>query len=165
MGEIYDTNDTFDFDKLSLSNPTSVGGGSGGTFFIRYLINNSHFYIQPPKCYTKQGIIKSGKKLYTDLIFTNENENFVRWIENLESYSQKYIYSNRREWFEGDMEIHDIENYFTSVLKIYKSGKYYTIRANIQTVLGKPILKIYDEDENNVAFESLNDKTAVITIL
>lgn len=162
MEEIYDTNDAFDFAKLSLSTPVAVGSG---TFFIRYLMNNTHLYIQPPKCFTKQGILKSGKKLYTDLIFTNENENFIRWMENLESYTQKYIYTNREQWFEGDMEMHDIENYFTSPIKVYKSGKYYNVRTNIQTVLGKPILKIYDENENDVALEDINDKTSVMTIL
>ena len=162
MEEIYDTNDAFDFSKLSLSSPTSMGSG---TFFIRYQINNTPLYIQPPKCSTKQGILKSGKKFYTDLIFTNENENFIRWMENLESYSQKFIYNNREQWFEGDMEMHDIENYFTSLIRVYKSGKYYNVRVNLQTVLGKPLLKIYDENENNLALEDITDKTNVMTIL
>ena len=82
MQDIYETNDEFDFSKLTLSSPLSTGNGN---FFIRFLINNTHLYIQPPKCSTKQGILKSGKKLYTDLIFTNENENLIRWMENLET--------------------------------------------------------------------------------
>jgi hypothetical protein len=162
MEDIYETNDTFDFTKLILSTPVSV---SNGNFFIRFLINNTRLYIQPPKCSTKQGILKSGKKFYTDLIFTNENENFIRWMENLESYCQKTIYNNREHWFEGDMEMDDIENYFTSVIKIYKSGKYCSVRANISTGLGKPLLKIYDENGNDVDMNKINEHTNVMTIL
>jgi len=162
MEDIYETNDDFDFTKLVLSTPVSI---SNGNFFIRFLINNTHLYIQPPKCSTKQGILKSGKKFYTDLIFTNENENFIRWMENLESYCQKTIYNNRSQWFEGDMEMDDIENYFTSAIKIYKSGKYCSVRANILVGLGKPLLKIYDENGNDVELSKINEHTNVMTIL
>jgi hypothetical protein len=63
------------------------------------------------------------------------------------------------------MELHDIENYFTSPLKIYKSGKFYLVRTNIPTRLGKISLTIYDEDENVVDHESLKEETNLITIL
>ena len=140
--EIFNTNDLFEFEKLVLTKPTSIPGGN---YFIRCLINSQPLYIQPPKCKSKQGIVKAGKRLYSDLMFTNENEDFIRWMENLENYCQQYIFKNREKWFEGEMELHDIENYFTSPLKIFKSGKYYIARTNITTVLGKPTLKIYDE--------------------
>jgi hypothetical protein len=154
----------FDFKKLVLTKPTQV---SGGNYFIRFLLNNSPLYVQPPKCSTKQGIIKAGagKRYYTDLMFTNENETFINWMEKLENYCQQYIYENREKWFDGEMELHDIENYFTSPLKLYKSGKYYIVRINVSTVLGKPILKIYDENEVEVRLESIDDKMGVMTIL
>jgi hypothetical protein len=50
-------------------------------------------------------------------------------------------------------------------LKIYKSGKYYIARVNITPVLGKPVLKIYDEQEQEVAMDTLTDKTDIMTIL
>lgn len=162
MEEIYDAVDTFPFDKLVLTKPTLV---TGGNYFSRCLINNTPLYIQPPTCRTKQGILKAGKRFYTDLMFTNENEALIRWMENLENHCQQYIFKNRERWFEGDLELHDVENYFTSPLKIYKSGKYYIARANISSVLGKPLLKIYDEHENEVEFESITDKTNIMTIL
>jgi hypothetical protein len=86
-------------------------------------------------------------------------------MENLENYCQHYIHKNREKWFEGEMELHDIENYFTSPLKLFKSGKYYLARTNITTVLGKPSLKIYDENEKEVDFENIGDDTNVMTIL
>ena len=160
--EIFDTNDSFDFEKLTLTKPTSI---SGGNYFIRFLVNSQPLYIQPPKCKTRQGIVRAGKRLYSDLMFTNENEDFIRWMENLENYCQQYIYKNRENWFEGEMELHDIENYFTSPLKLFKSGKYYLARTNITVVLGKPSLKIYDGNEKEVDFENIGDDTNVMTIL
>ena len=63
------------------------------------------------------------------------------------------------------MEIHDIENYFTSPLKIFKSGKFYIARVNVSTNLGNPILKIYDEHENLVAMDKVDNKVDVMSVL
>lgn len=164
MEEIYETDDTFNFEKLYLTKPTVI---SNGNYFIRFTmgVNGPYLYIQPPKCKTREGIKKAGKKYYSDLMFMNENDQFIRWMENLESYCQQYIYKNRAQWFEGDMEMHDIENYFTSPMKSFKSGKYYLVRSNINTTLGKPILKIYDENEKEVSIESIGETTDIMTIL
>jgi hypothetical protein len=162
MEGIYETNADFDFNKLTLTTPTVM---SGGNYFIKYLMNAAPLYIQPPKCKTKGGLSKSGKRMYCDLVFTNENEQFIRWMEDLENYTCNYIYKNREKWFETDMELPDIENYFTSPLKIYKSGKFYLARTNIGTRLGKISLKIYDESEEPVDPESISDNTNIITIL
>jgi len=160
--EIYDTNDSFDFSKLVVTKPSLI---SGGNYFSRCLVDNNSLYIQPPKCKTKQGFTKAGKKYFCDLMFTNENENFIRWMENLENHCQQFIFKNREKWFDGQLELHDIENYFTSPLKLYKSGKYYIARVNVNTVLNKPALKIYDENENEVNMESIKDNTNVVTII
>jgi hypothetical protein len=138
---------------------------SGGNHFIKYLLNDRPLYIQPPNCKLKQGIIKAGKRSYCDLMFTNENENFIRWMENLEIHSRKLIFNNRAKWFETELEEHDIENSFASPLKIFKSGKYYIARVNVPSALGKMTLKIYDEDENLVDSETLKENENVATIL
>jgi len=162
--EIYDTNESFDFDKFTLSRPTLI---SGGNYFIRCLVNNNPLYIQPPKCITKQGFAKVGKRYSCDLMFTNENESFIQWMENLENRCQQFIYKNREKWFDGNMELHDIENYFTSPLKLYKSGKYYIARINtsINAITNRPSVKIYDENENEVEIDSIIENTNVVTIL
>lgn len=161
MDHIYEPNEQFDFKSLSLSPPVFMNSGN---YFIKYLYHNSPLYIQAPKCVTKQGVIKGGKKLYCDFLFTNENESFIRWMEDLENYSQKYIYENRSKWFENDLEMHDIENSFTSPLKVYKSGKFYIVRTTIPTRLGKCMLKIYDEHENDLEVESIQDGTNTVSI-
>ena len=161
MEGIYEANESFPFDKLSLLKPTQTGGN----YFIKFRINDSPLYLQPPKCKSKGGIVKSGKKLYSDLMFTNENEKFIQWMENLENYCQKVIYENRERWFETELDNHDIENSFVSPLKIYKSGKYYIARTNIPCILGKCTLKIYDEYENEIDYENIKDNNDVMCIL
>ena len=166
MENIYSTNDefdVFDFSKMELTKPIPV---LGGNHFIKFLVKNgSQLYVQPPACISKQGIVKVGKKHYCDLMFTNENEHFIRWMENLEIHCHKYIYENRAKWFDNEMELHDIENYFTSPIKLYKSGKYYTIRANIQTILDKPKLKIYNEDGEEVEYSAITGTAQLMSII
>jgi hypothetical protein len=162
MTNIYEPNDTFSFEKIKISKPVSI---LGGNYFIRFSLDNNPLYIQPPKCKTKQGFLKAGKKYYTDLLFTNANDEFIRWMENLENVCHQHLFQNREKWFESDMELHDIENYFTSPLKIYKTGKFYLARVNVITNMGVPNLTIYNENNTVIPIEEINDKTDVITIL
>lgn len=162
MNGIYETNESFDFNQLHLLSPTNMNGGN---YFIKFRINDKPLYIQPPKCKTKQGIIKAGKRFYCDLMFTHENEEFIHWIEKLENHCRKLIYENREKWFDIELDEHDIENSFTSSLKIFKSGKYYISRTGVPTTLGVCSLKIYNEDEEVVDIENIEENTDVMTIL
>ena len=162
MEGIYETNSAFPFDKLVLSKPVA---SSGGNYFIKFKIADNPLYIQSPKCSMKQGIAKAGKRFFCDLMFSQENEEFIHWMEKLEEFSQKYIYEHRTQWFETDIEMHDIENSFAPSMKVYKSGKYYLVRSHVPTVLGKCVLKIYDEYENELNYETLQENANVITIL
>ncbi len=162
MEGIYNTDSSFDFTKLKLAKPQQIPGGN---YFIRLSIDDKALYIQPPKSKTKQGFLKAGKRYYTDLMFSNEDTNFIEWMENLENYCQKMLYQYRDQWFEDSMEIHEIENYFTSPLRIFKSGKFYIARVNVNTNLGKPLLKIYDEDENLISMDQVNEKVNIMSIL
>jgi hypothetical protein len=162
MDQIYETNDKFNFNELHVSKPLS---SSAGVFISKYSINEKPLYIQPPKCSIKQIVTKTGKRMYCDLIFHQENEQFIQWIENLENSSQKMIYNNREKWFQTELEMDDIENSFTSPMKIYKSGKSYIVRTHIPNRLGKPIVKIYDEDENDISYDDVKEGSYVMVIL
>jgi hypothetical protein len=162
MEDIFDTNSQFPFDKISLNTPTSM---SGGVYFSKIFINKKQLYIQSPKCKTKQGIVKSGKKIHTDLVFSNDDEEFIQWIESLESTVRKHIYINRAKWFDMDLDEDDIENYFTPTVKLFKSGKQNIMRVNISQRIGSVPLKIYDENEIDVDMDSIQENTPLITIL
>jgi len=110
-------------------------------------------------------VVKTGKRMYIDLVFQHDDEQFIEWVEKLENLCQTKIFDNRSKWFESGLEMHDIENSFTPTMKIYKSGKMYVVRANIPLRLGKCGLKIYDEQENDVNPEAVTDKMPLMTIL
>ena len=162
MEDIFDTNSQFPFEKITLITPTAM---AGGVYFSKILINKKQLYIQSPKCKTKQGIIKSGKKNYADLVFTNDDEEFIQWIESFEQTVKKHIYTNREKWFDMDLDEDDVDNYFSPTVKFFKSGKQYIMRVNISQRIGSSPLKIYDENEMNVEMESINENTQLITIL
>lgn len=162
MQGIYEPNNSFNFNNLNFLTPTVI---SGGNYFIKFRINNLPLYIQPPKCKTKQSIIKTGKRMHCDLMFNNENEEFIKWMEDLETFCQKKIFENRSKWFETELDEEDIENSFTSPLKIYKSGKFYICRTFVPTIMGVCSLKIYNENEQEVSLESIQENSNVMTIL
>jgi len=152
----------FDFKTLSLSSASRVGNGN---YFMTYKANEQSLYVQPPQCLTKQGIINVSKKYYIDLLFTNDDADFIQWMEKLEETSVQYIYQNRAKWFDGDMEKEDIENYFSSPFRIFRSGKYYILRVGISNTLGVPGVKAYDSDQNEVSIDEINDTTQIMCIL
>lgn len=98
-------------------------------------------------------------------MFSQDKTNFIKWMEDLETVSCKLIYENRENWFDSDMDLADIENYFASPVKSYKSGKFYLARAFLPSRLGKINLKIYNESKEEVDIDSIVDQTDVMSIL
>ena len=128
MENIIEPNDTFDFTKLSLAHPVGI---QGGAYFTKIEHSGKPLYIQTSKSQTKQGIIKTGKKYYCDLMFDKNAAQFISWIEALEERCQQLIFDRRDTWFENNLEAADIESAFGSTIRVYKSGKYYLVRTNI----------------------------------
>lgn len=151
---IVEPDDHFDFKKINIGALTHI---SGETYYARIYLNNAPLLIQTPKSLTKQGFVKSGKKMYSDLMFTNQDEKLINWVERLETRCQQLIYEKKNEWFSGDetMELNDIEGAFTSMLKLYKSGKFYLIRANV-----KNNVKIFDENASATTKMTCEDVTS-----
>ena len=162
MDAIQEPNKEFIFSKLILSPPVAI---SSGNHFIKFSSNGNPLYTQLPKCSIKYGVMKTGKRMFCDLIFSIDNEELTQWLENLENHCQGCIYEKREHWFETALEKHDIENSFFSPIKLIKSGKYFTLRANIPMILGKPSLKIYDESEQLLDLEDLTEDLTAISIL
>jgi hypothetical protein len=160
---IIEPNDDFDFSKLSLGHPNGI---QGGAYFTKILYNNNPLYIQTNKSLTRQGFIKTGKKYYCDLMFDNNSEILIRWFENLEEICQKLIFDKSESWFQNSLEKNDVETAFNSILRIYKSGKYYLLRTYIKnTINNEPSIKIYNENEVPLTINDINTETKLISIL
>jgi len=163
MNNIIEPNDNFDFSKLSLGHPNGI---QGGAYFTKILYNGNPLYIQTTKSLNRQGFIKTGKKYYCDLMFDNNSEVLIRWFENLEEICQKLIFEKSEAWFQNSLDKNDVETAFNSVLRIYKSGKYYLLRSYVKNnVNNEPSVKIYNENEIPLTINDINSETNLISIL
>jgi hypothetical protein len=153
----------FDFSKISLAYPSSINGGA---YFTKLLCDNNSVYLETQKSKSKQGIVKSGKKIYSDLMFDRSSEETIDWFERLEERCQELLLAKNAEWFEGTLSQDDIDNAFNSVFKVYKSGKFYLLKTNIKSdQSGNPYIKIYNENEVLLGADSITQDTEFISIL
>ena len=157
MEHIIEPSIDFDFSKLLLASPSSLNGGA---YFTRFFLNNKPVYIQTPKSLTKQGFVKSGKKIYADLLFDHNDTILIQWLENLETKCQQLIYEKGTQWFESALEQSDIESAFTSPIKLFKSGKFYLLRVNV-----KPNIKVYNERDEIISVDDVTSDMNIISIL
>jgi len=163
MENIIEPTESFDFSKVTLAHPVGI---QGGAYFTKIEYNKKPLYIQTTKSQTRQGIIKTGKKYYSDLMFDKNSETLINWFENLEEKCKKLIYEKKEAWFQGNLEENDIDSAFNSILRVYKSGKYYLVRTNIRNNKDdNPIVKIYNEQENHLTMHDIVSETNIISIL
>ena len=163
---IYKVGESLDTTNFKLSHPVP---NPGGTYFSKLTINNNddQFYLQTPKCKTKQGIVKTGKKKYTDLLFSELNSDFVEMITKVEEKIQEMIFKKHEIWFANtDLEMEDIQNSFISPVKVYK-GKNYLMRANLNSLRNNidNIVPIFNEKEVAKDLEDITTDSDIITIL
>ena len=161
---IFEPNKDFLFSNISLGQPTSI---QGGAYFTKILYKDKPFFIETPKSLSKQGFVKNGKKMFCDLMFDNTNEEFINWVENLETKCQQLIHEKGDEWFQNKLDLNDIETAFTSALRIYKSGKYYLMRVNVKMNYNTniPLVKIYNESEVPLNIDDIKSDTNIISII
>jgi hypothetical protein len=163
MENIIEPNESFDFSKISLAHPVGI---QGGAYFTKIEFNKKPLYIQTSKSLTRQGIVKTGKKYYADLMFDKNSETLINWFENLEEKCKKLIYEKKDAWFQGSLEENDIENAFNPLIRVYKSGKFYLLRTNIKnTKDDMPAVKIYNENEITLSMNDIKLETEMISIL
>ena len=60
MDNIIEPNESFDFSTITLAHPVSI---QGGAYFTKIECNKKPLYIQTSKSLTRQGFVKSGKKI------------------------------------------------------------------------------------------------------
>lgn len=164
MNNIYQVNKEFDFSQLTLANPNGL---QGGAYFTKLKMNNGPLYVQLPRSFTKQGIVKTEKKIYADLLFSYDDTDVVEWLVALEERVQEIIYEKRDLWFQQELELDDIQTAFNSGIRSYKGNKY-LIRTNIITpkhINYKPNIQIFDEDENPKSIEEITSSKPIISII
>ena len=161
--DVYETTEDFDFNNISLSTPTGI---QGGAYFSKIKNKNEKLYIQTSKCSSKNGIKKSGKKLYCDLMFNNDNNEFYNWMEKMEDKVKGQILKNKESWFHDDLEKDDIDYNWNSGLRTYKQ-KFYLFRTIIekQKLNGGPKVQIFNEDEEKLTIDDIKSTSKMVCIL
>ena len=164
MDNIYKTDAKYDFTKLKLQNPKGI---QGGAFFSKLVFDENTVLIQTPKCLTKDGIHKTEKRIYCDLKFSYENEEFFDWIKHLEERVQNLIYEKSTLWFHNDMDMDSIEYHWQTLLRSYKKNSH-LLRSFIQkprNFNSTKLIQIYDEQENPLSLDDIKNDTEIISIL
>jgi hypothetical protein len=166
--DVHHANDSFQFDKLLLTSPNGVTGGS---YLTKYTYYNSKtpLYIQTAKTASKQGIVVNGKKAHIDLLFTNDDSDFIEWIANLEKRSIELLYEKRHLWFTQELDQNDIENSFTSPIRAFKSGSY-LVRVNLelnrqQTHIQPFLCKVFDDKRRAVPVDYVKPEHHIMSII
>jgi len=155
-----------DYNSFSLSNPNGVQGGS----YITKITSNGNLgiFFQTPKLNTKQGIVITDKKSYFDIMIESGDTELISWVENLEECLQKKIYEKRNIWFETELDMEDIQNTMTPLLRPFRGGKYHLLRVSIpsmKSMIGQSRCVIYDENENIIEAKNVSDDNKIICIL
>jgi hypothetical protein len=159
--------------NLTLSMPSSVQGGS---YFTKLHYAKRPLYMQTPKCVSKQGIITIGKKMYIELVISNEKDGeFISFLENLEKTCIDIIFEKRHIWFTDELEKTDIETAFASIIKSYKNGTSHLLKLNINNtsnhakhgigIGGLQTCFVFDENNNSLKFDDVKSETPLITII
>ncbi len=170
--DVYQANDSFQFDKLQLSPPQHITGGSYLTRYS-YCQSKQPLYIQTPKTLSKQGIvIAAGKKGHIDLVLTSNeiDSECIDWIMNLEKRSVDLLYEKRHIWFTQELDQTDIENSLASPLRAYKNGNY-LLRVNVEpnrhvsTNVQPYLCKIFDEHKQTATVDYIKAEHSIISIV
>lgn len=168
--EVFHGDDTFNLDKLQLTHPNSIAGGSYMTRYS-YCESKQPLYIQTTKTQSKQGIVITGKKSHIDLLLTTSDSDaeFIEWITNLEKRSVELLYEKRHLWFTQELDRTDIENSFTSPIRAYKTGNF-LLRVNLEpnrnfTHIQPFSCKIFGENKQVVPVEYIKAEHHIISII
>ena len=159
--QIYEICENFDFTSLKLDNPTLL---NANIYFSKLNSNlNKNFYIQLSKCKTKQGIIQANTKCFCDLEFNSSDKLIVEFFENLENYFIKEICANKSLWFYDPDNISndDINDFITPIMRSYKGGKKFLIKANIKPEK----INLYDENEKKLTLADYDSNNEIIPLL
>jgi hypothetical protein len=160
MENVFEIDKNFNFSQIVLDNPSPLAGGS---YFTKVLVANGtkSMYLQLPKVFTKQGIIKGKEKTYCDLMFNSSNKDLIYWFEQFEKKCQDIIFEKRELWFHNNITREDIEEMMNPIIRPYKSGKYFLIRVYLKNRK----CTAFDEDKKITDIEKLTQEDEIIPVI
>jgi len=163
MEAMLNPDDNYPFNDIIIKTPKAL---QGGTYCANLEINNGPIVIQTPKCKTKNGIHKTAKQIYCDLLMNQDHNEFINWLEKFQERVRALILENSSNWFHESPTIDEIEYNWNSSIRTYKSTNY-LVRSFVHKTKGinKMSLQIFDTDENELSIEEIKNDKNVICIL
>lgn len=148
--KLYTIQDTIDYNKLTLANPSRMQGGN--SYYSKIEYEGKHgLMLQFPPCKSKNGIIETNKTAYIDILFSINDIEQINWLMNFEKSLKEKILLKTSAWFQNGMDLEDIDYFFNSPIKPYKGNNYLFrvyISLNQRNALKRQtVLKVFDEDE------------------
>ena len=154
---IYELDNTYDPDEISLGNPGKLHGKSG--YYTKIFIDKELFYFKIKNCTTKQGIHQTEKKIYTDIMFSllnNDNE-YIEWFHDLEEKIKELLLEKSSNWFISEMEKDDIDEYFNPLLRQYKINNN-LLRVQLNNKKNAKDCIIFDENEDIKSYDDVYNR-------
>jgi hypothetical protein len=153
----------YPFDEITIKTPKAL---QGGTYCANLEINNGPIVIQTPKCKTKNGIHKTAKQIYCDLLMTQDHQDFIDWLDLFQERVRALILENSSKWFHEEPTIDEIEYNWNNSSRVYKSSNY-LVRSFVHKAKGlnKVSLQIFDTDEIELGIDDFKNDKKVICIL
>ena len=163
MDELFQPDSNFPFDDIKLKTPRAL---QGGTYSANLDINDNSIIIQTPKCKTKKGVTKTAKQLYSDLLFNQDHNDFIDWLETLQERIRELIYENSENWFHESPTLDDIEYNWNNSIRTYKQTNY-LVRTFVHKSKGSksPSIQIYDSEQKQLTIDDVDKDKNVICIL
>ena len=155
----------FPLDDVTLANPQGL---QGGAFFSKLKLLGNSITLQTPRCKTKNGVVKTEKKIYCDLMFEKDDDDVIDFLENLEDKIKNLIYEKKDKWFHSDMDMDTIDYHWQNILRAYKGSKI-LLRCFIKKPKSRlnttPALQIYDEDESLLKMDDITKEKSIMGLL
>ena len=152
----------YPFEDIKIKTPKAL---QGGTYCANLEVDNSPLIIQTPKCKTKNGIHRTAKQIYCDLVLNRDHQTFLDWMEKLQDRVRNLILENSSKWFHESPSMDEIEYNWNDSIRTRKD--YYLIRSFVHKPKGisKVSLQIFDTDENQLNIDQVDSNKNVICIL
>ena len=153
----------YPFEDITIKTPKAL---QGGTYCAKLELDDEPIIIQTPKCKTKNGIHKTAKQIYCDLLLTQDNSEFIDWLSKFQEKVRELIIEKSDNWFHEPISLDEIEYNWNNSIRTYKS-KNYLIRSFVHKNkrLNKIGLQIYDSDEKEVSLDDIDSSKDVICII
>ena len=155
--------ENYPFQDIKIKTPKAL---QGGTYCAKLELDDEPIIIQTPKCKTKNGIHKTAKQIYCDLLLTQDNVDFINWLSDFQETVRDLIIEKSDNWFHEPISLDEIEYNWNDSIRTYKSTNY-LIRSFVHKNkrLNRIGLQIYDSDENEVSLDDVDSNKDVICII